>query len=612
MNLFTLMGIIAINAAAAHKALDSTSQKAKDTSGKMDKSFQKIGEAAKKCGKVIASGLAIGTAAFTSMMKTAIGDYAEYEQLVGGVKKLFGDSAGAVMKYANEAYKESGLSANDYMQTVTSFSASLIAGLSGDTEKAAELSNMAIADMADNANTFGTAMSSVQDAYQGFAKQNYTMLDNLKLGYGGTQAEMARLINDSGVLGSAITVTADTVNQVSFDKIIEAIHVIQERMEITGTTSKEAASTIAGSFSMFKASWTNLLTGLASEDSDMDTLVDNFIGSADTLAGNLTKLLPRLRQTIGRVASRVMDEARQRISAGWNNTVWPFIRDQMRLRFGIELPEDWGTFTQQVADWWDTAQQILDNGTHWVLRFLGFEEWTEADREALKQWFMSLYEAAIEGIREYIADPQRLLNSPLLSPVGSIRNAIVEHAGDANPIGGAQEMPEWVRNLALTSPLGQAYRLFTTLAPDAEEHLQSELDETDLSVDVQVNPVQSWWSRTTNWVGSLFRDSHEGRGFANGLYRVPYDGFQATLHKDEAVLNRLDAREWRSANAHGYSADNSRLEGLMNNMVRLMQQVVTNTGAGQAVVLDTGVIVGQLAPGMDRQLGSIASRRGRG
>ena len=423
---------------------------------------------------------------------------------------------------------------------------------------------------------------------------------------------MARLVNDSGVLGSAITVTADTINQVSFDKIIEAIHVIQTDLKITGATAEEAEKTISGSFSMFKASWTNLLTGLASEDSDMDTLVDNFIGSADTLAGNLTKLLPRLRQTIGRVASRVMDEARQRISAGWNNTVWPFIRDQMRLRFGIELPEDWGTFTQQVADWWDTAQQILDNGTHWVLRFLGFEEWTEADREALKQWFMSLYEAAIEGIREYMADPQRLLNSPLLSPIGSIRNAIVEHAGDANPIGGAQEMPEWVRNLALTSPLGQAYRLFTTLAPDAEEHLQSELDETDLSVDVQVNPVQSWWSRTTNWVGSLFRDSHEGRGFANGLYRVPYDGFQATLHKDEAVLSRLDAREWRSANAHGYGADNSRLEGLMNNMVRLMQQVVTNTGAGQAVVLDTGVIVGQLAPGMDRQLGSIASRRGRG
>ena len=179
MNLFTLMGIIAINAAAAHKALDSTSQKAKDTSGKMDKSFKKIEDAAKKCGKAIAKGLAVGTAAFAALMKTAIGDYAEYEQLVGGVKKLFGDSAGAVMKYADEAFKTAGLSANDYMQTVTSFSASLIAGLNNDTAKAAEVSNMAITDMADNANTFGTAMSSVQDAYQGFAKQNYTMLDNL-------------------------------------------------------------------------------------------------------------------------------------------------------------------------------------------------------------------------------------------------------------------------------------------------------------------------------------------------------------------------------------------------------------------------------------------------
>ena len=141
------------------------------------------------------------------------------------------------MEYANRAYETAGLSANEYMDTVTSFSASLLQGLGGDTEKAAEIANQAVIDMADNANKMGTSMEMIQNAYQGFAKQNYTMLDNLKLGYGGTATEMARLINDSGVLGDTVEVTAETVNSVSFDKMIEAIHVIQDQMGITGTTA---------------------------------------------------------------------------------------------------------------------------------------------------------------------------------------------------------------------------------------------------------------------------------------------------------------------------------------------------------------------------------------
>ena len=234
-----------------------------------------------------AAGIGVATTAVTALSKVALDSYANYEQLVGGVETLFKTSADVVKGYADEAYKTAGMSANEYMETVTSFSASLLQGLGGDTAAAAEVANQAIVDMSDNANKMGTDMSMIQNAYQGFAKQNYTMLDNLKLGYGGTQAEMARLINDSGVLGDTITVTAETVNQVSFDQIIEAIHVVQTEMGITGTTALEAGSTIAGSIDSMKAAWANLVTGLGDANADIDVLLDQFLQSVVTVGENL-------------------------------------------------------------------------------------------------------------------------------------------------------------------------------------------------------------------------------------------------------------------------------------------------------------------------------------
>ena len=223
----------------------------------------KVGATASKAlGAISKAALAVTGAAATAvsaLAKSAVDGYAEYEQLVGGVETLFKDSADVIQGYADEAYKTAGMSANAYMETVTGFSASLLQGLQGDTAKAAEIANQAVIDMSDNANKMGTDMTMIQNAYQGFAKQNYTMLDNLKLGYGGTQSEMARLINDSGVLGDAMTVTAETVNSVSFDKIIEAIHVVQTNMGITGTTAKEAATTIQGSISSMQGALENLM-----------------------------------------------------------------------------------------------------------------------------------------------------------------------------------------------------------------------------------------------------------------------------------------------------------------------------------------------------------------
>ncbi len=278
----------------------------KSSAAGMGKIVEGVAKAGLKAAEVAAKTTlaAVGTAAAgtAAIVKESISGYSALEQSIGGVETLFKDNADTVVKYANEAYKTAGVDANTYMENVTSFSASLLQGLGGDTKKAADLANTAMVDMSDNANKFGTDISSIQDAYQGFAKQNYTMLDNLKLGYGGTQAEMARLINDSGVLGDSMTVTADTVNQVSFDKIIEAIHTIQDDMGVAGTTSKEAATTISGACGMMKASWQNLVTGMSDPNADMGTLIDNFSESAVTAVDNM---IPVIKRSLGNVSELI-------------------------------------------------------------------------------------------------------------------------------------------------------------------------------------------------------------------------------------------------------------------------------------------------------------------
>ncbi len=239
-----------------------------------------------KVGAAAVGAAATGIAALTKM---GVEGYAQYEQLAGGVETLFKASGDAVMQYAENAYKTSGMSANQYMETVTSFSASLIQSLKGDTAKAAEVADMAITDMADNANKMGTAIEMIQNAYNGFAKGNFTMLDNLKLGYGGTQEEMKRLLKDAEALSGV------KYDIKSYADIAEAIHVIQTEMGITGTTAREAASTIEGSLAMMKAAWKNLVVGMADSNADMDTLMGNFVESTAKAAENL---LPRITRTL--------------------------------------------------------------------------------------------------------------------------------------------------------------------------------------------------------------------------------------------------------------------------------------------------------------------------
>lgn len=289
MDIFSLVGKITINYADAVNNIEKVSKSAKGTAetledvdkkaGGAGNSVEDAGQAAKNADsgfttwkatlanlastaitKVI-SGCTRLAAKIADVTKSAVGHYAEYEQLVGGVETLFKDSSGKLIDYAKKAYKTAGMSSNKYMDTATSFAASLIQGLGGDTAKAVELTNLAITDMSDNANKMGTDIGSIQDAYQGFAKQNYTMLDNLKLGYGGTQSEMIRLINDSGVLGEKI----ESLDNVTFDQMIEAIHKIQDNLGITGTTALEAGTTISGSWSSVQALFENILTKVGSK-----------------------------------------------------------------------------------------------------------------------------------------------------------------------------------------------------------------------------------------------------------------------------------------------------------------------------------------------------------
>ena len=254
--------------------------------------FGKAGGLLSKAGAAVGGLATAGATAFTAITKSALDGVAQLEQNIGGVETLFtnefGSAADTVIENANRAYETAGMSANDYMSTVTSFSASLLQAVGNDTAEAAKVADMAIVDMSDNANKMGTSMDAIQSAYQGFAKQNYTMLDNLKLGYGGTKTEMERLLSDAEKLSG---VEYD-INNLS--DVYNAIHVIQSELGITGTTAKEAASTIEGSMSSAKAAWDNFLAGTGS----VDEMAEAFGTAAGVIVDNLGQIIPRLTETL--------------------------------------------------------------------------------------------------------------------------------------------------------------------------------------------------------------------------------------------------------------------------------------------------------------------------
>lgn len=291
MNLLDLFVKISVDDGDVDKGFSETSSKAETLASKLKGG---LATAAKVGGAAIA---AAGAAA-VAITKQAVENYGEYEQLVGGVETLFKSSADTVMQYAANAYQTAGMSVNEYMTTVTAFSASLLQSMGGDTDAAAEKANLAITDMSDNANKMGSSMESIQNAYQGFAKQNYTMLDNLKLGYGGTKEEMQRLLDDANALNAAQgNYTNYTID--SYADIVDAIHTVQTEMGITGTTQMEASTTIQGSIASMKAAYENFITGLGDENADMAELTTNLLGSTVTVAENLLPVVERILGNIG-------------------------------------------------------------------------------------------------------------------------------------------------------------------------------------------------------------------------------------------------------------------------------------------------------------------------
>lgn len=288
------------------ESADDMGDEIKDAGDKADKSkkrFSKLGSVLKGVG--VAMGAVVTAAAATAVKlgKEVVNAYADYEQLVGGVDTLFKGSSQKLQSYASNAYKTAGLSANDYMETVTGFSASLIQSLGGDTDKSVKYADMAITDMADNANKMGTDMSLIQNAYQGFAKQNYTMLDNLKLGYGGTKEEMQRLLSD-----------AEKISGVKYDissyaDVVDAIHVMQESMDIAGTTAKEAEGTISGSVNALKSSVTNLVVGFGDANADLDVLCENVVTAFQTVLENISPIVENLISALPTVITTLLESA---------------------------------------------------------------------------------------------------------------------------------------------------------------------------------------------------------------------------------------------------------------------------------------------------------------
>lgn len=295
--------------------MEAVGNKMKEVGDKIHDGFNAIHEAVAPLSNLVVGTLsAVGgavTAGIVGVTKQAVEGYAEAEQLVGGVDTLFKGASKKVQQYANEAYKTAGMGANEYMETVTNFSASLISSLGGDTQKAADLANQTIVDMSDNANKMGTDMTSIQNAYQGFAKQNYSMLDNLKLGFGGTQKEAYRLLQTAAELdedfrkNAVFSMDSKGHLEAGFNDIVQAIHIVQNEMGITGTTAEEAEGTIEGSLKSVKSAWDNLINGLANDNLDQKKLQDNLVSTFETAFNNILPVAKRALEGVGQVITEL-------------------------------------------------------------------------------------------------------------------------------------------------------------------------------------------------------------------------------------------------------------------------------------------------------------------
>lgn len=382
------MGIIAINNTEANNRIDDTNNRA----GILAKGFKSVGRVAGTMGKAIVTGVGAGAVAVGALMKSSTQAFAEYEQLWGGAQVLYKEGSDRIKGYADEAFKNAGMSANDYLSTANSWAGTLSKSLKGDTVAAADAANMAITDMADNANRQGTDITRLKDAYASFARGEFKLLDNLGLGYQGSRKEMQKLLKDAQKIKKAQGENVKySIN--SFADIIEAIHVVQEEMGITGATAEEASGTITGSMAAAGAAWENLMIGIASGNQDLTQLIGNFVEYGTHVVRNVTKLLPNMvqgvRDLINGIAPEIPGIVQEifpalldgaialigglaqalpgllavlgdTLSNVWANNVWPAIQDAFKIWFGVELP-DWSVIGPQLEEGVSGIMENLGN-----------------------------------------------------------------------------------------------------------------------------------------------------------------------------------------------------------------------------------------------------------
>jgi phage-related protein len=543
---------------------DEASKNVETLSGK----FKNGLAAAGKVGAAAVSAAATGIAVLT---KNALNNYAEYEQLVGGVDTLFKDSSAKVQEYAANAYKTAGLSANEYMDTVTSFSASLLQSLGGDTEAAADMANVAITDMSDNANKMGTDMASIQNAYQGFAKQNYTMLDNLKLGYGGTKEEMQRLIDDANALNAAQGKYTNYSIE-SYADIVSAIHDVQVEMGIYGTTADEASTTIQGSVSSMKAAWSNLLTGIADDNADFKTLIEQFVDSLVTVGENiipriniiiqgLTQLITEASQTIIPLAVQILLENLPSIVAAGMDLIIALVSGildniDMLIDCVLEMVD---VIVDKLID---NLPKLIDGGIRLIAALAnGLIRAIPNLVSKIPQIISSIVKGLISGI-------------PAIFDVGK---NIVEGLWN-----GIKNMGSWVS--------GKVKDFFGGIVGGVKDFLGIH------------SP-----SKVFAGIGGFMAEGL-GEGFDDQFKSVKKD-IENSMDFDAGTIT-ADANISRHYTSGSYGAASTSWGGDSGKIVMLLEQYLPML-ANMKVIMDSGQVIGLLAPGMDEELAKINARRAR-
>lgn len=543
---------------------DEASENVETLSGK----FKNGLAAAAKVGAAAVSAAATGIAVLT---KKALNNYAEYEQLVGGVDTLFKDISAKVQEYAANAYKTAGLSANEYMDTVTSFSASLLQSLGGDTEAAADMANVAITDMSDNANKMGTDMASIQNAYQGFAKQNYTMLDNLKLGYGGTKEEMQRLIDVANALNAAQgKYTKYSIE--SYADIVSAIHDVQVEMGIYGTTADEASTTIQGSVSSMKAAWSNLLTGIADDNADFKTLMEQFVDSLVTVGENitpriniiiqgLTQLITEASQTIIPMAVQILLENLPSIVAAGMDLIIALVSGildniDMLIDCVLEMVD---VIVDKLID---NLPKLIDCGIRLIA---ALANGLIRAKPNLVSKIPQIISAIVNGIISGI---------PAIFDVGK---NIVEGLWN-----GIKSMGSWVS--------GKVKDFFGGIVGGVKDFLGIH------------SP-----SKVFAGIGGFMAEGL-GEGFDDQFKSVKKD-IENSMDFDAGTIT-ADANISRHYTSGSYGAASTSWGGDSGKIVMLLEQYLPML-ANMKVIMDSGQVVGLLAPCMDEELAKINARRAR-